>query len=220
MRPRALFRGIIARLVQYGAVKGFGQVVLLDKIALKVVGVLVSRAVVEVFHELGRGVAQVQRYGLAPGLFDHCQGAVDGRVGRITFGRSGQINSALRKYDPRFGHADHADSVHGGGGQQQGVRVGEAHIFGGQNNHAPCDKFDVFPAIEHPRQPVHGRVGVAAPHTFDKSGNDVVVLLAGFVVQSGVLLNEFAHQIIRDDEWLARFMVGCAEVGDQFQRIQ
>ena len=50
--------------------------------------------------------------------------------------------------------------VLGGGGEEQGERIGAANVLGRHPHQAPGDEQGIFAAVQHPRQPVEGRVRV------------------------------------------------------------
>ena len=65
--------------------------------AFDVVGVLVVLAVVELLHELGGGVAQVERDGLGGVGFDVGEDFSVGGVDGVGFGREGEVDDGLRE---------------------------------------------------------------------------------------------------------------------------
>ena len=88
------------------------------------------------------------------------------------------------------------------------------------------------PALQHPRQPVDRRVGVAAAQTFDERTGDVVMLVAAPVVVNALaldrLLGEGAREAHRplvggQDAHLERGQrppgVAVADLGEKVQRL-
>ncbi len=57
----------------------------------------------------------------------------------------------------------------GGHGQRQGGGIGIAYVFAGQDHQPPREKADVFAPLKHPRQPVKGRVRIAAANALDRA---------------------------------------------------
>ena len=92
--------------------------------AFDVVRVLVVLAVVEVLHEAGGRVAQVQRDGLGGGVFDIAQDGAVGGVEGVRLGREGEIDDGLREREIAFGRAEEIDGV--AGGQQRCRALGAA----------------------------------------------------------------------------------------------
>ena len=86
------------------------------------------------------------------------------------------------------------------------------------NHDAPRDKARVFAGVDHFRQPVERRIGIAAAHGFDERGNGVVVRVAVAVIHDGFLLDALlgGGQVQMDDALRARL---GGERGD-FQRVE
>ena len=51
-----------------------------------------------------------------------------------------------------------------------------------KDQQASGDKFRIFAAFKHAGQPIDGAVGVASANRFNKRRNDIVVLIASFVI--------------------------------------
>src|SRR5690606_11611474 len=99
--------------------------------------------------------------------------------------------------------------------KQQGIWVCVADIFGGQNKQSSSNKGWVFPSFNHPCQPVYCGVRITSSDRFDKGGNNVVMLLTGFVVERHVLLNLFEH------EFVINMMVAFRKsIANQFQYVK
>ncbi len=88
----------------------------------------------------------------------------------------------MRKVESAFGHTDNFTGVVGRNGKVEGSGIGEADIFGSENNEATGDEAGVFATFEHFGEPVESGVGVGAADTFNESGNGVVVLVFVAVV--------------------------------------
>ena len=78
-----------------------------------------------------------------------------------------------------FGQADEFAGLHGGDGQRQGVGIGVADIFAGEDHEAAGEEADVFAPFEHPGEPIEGRVGIAAANAFDQGAGGIVMGVAG-----------------------------------------
>ena len=105
----------------------------------------------------------------------------------------------MRQDQLRLGHANHIHRLETALRQQQGIGIGVADIFGSEDEHTPCDKQRIFTTRDHPGQPIHRAIRIAAAHGFDEGRNDVVMLLAGFIVKRHILLNMFQHGIVGDN---------------------
>ena len=170
-----------------------------------VVGVFVALAVACLVHQLGRGVAQVQRHGaVGRVVFHEREGLVDGRVGRVALGAGGQVDGRLGQRDARFGHADLVYRVEAGVGQQQGVGVRKPDVLRSEDHQPPGQKTRLFASGQHARQIVDRGIGVAAPHRFDEGRDDVVVLLAVLVVEGDVLLQAVGDVLVGDRQFALR----------------
>ena len=162
-------------------------------------GVFIAFAVPRLIHQLGRGVAQVQGYGpVGRIVFDEGERLVDGHVGRVALGRGGQVDRGFGQRDAGFGHADLVHRVEAGVGQQQGVGIGQADVFRGQDHQPAGDEARLFASGQHAGQVVDRCVGIAAPHRFDKGRDHVVVLFAVLVVEGDVLLQTVGDVLVGD----------------------
>ncbi len=85
--------------------------------------------------------------------------------------------------DGALGHAELVARIVCGVREEERGRVRETDVFGGESDESARDVERVLAALEHAREPVDGGVRVAAAHGFVECGDDVVVLLAGFVVE-------------------------------------
>src|SRR5262249_38329390 len=75
-------------------------------------------------------------------------------------------------------------------------------------------KQGVFARLEHPRQVIHGGVGVGVAHALDEGADQVVVLLACFVVEQGLLLGGLLGGSQRDR------LLGLRQMSGDFVRIE
>ena len=102
-------------------------------------GVFVILAVAQVAHQVGDRIAQVDRDRHGNGFLDIFFDFVIGRIDGITLGRGGQIYSGLSQGIIGFRHAQEIHGVLGGYGNQQGLGVGVAYVFGGKADHSSGD---------------------------------------------------------------------------------
>ena len=80
-------------------------------------GVLVSVAVMKVFHELGRGVPDGEGDREVAGFLHQGQGIFQCHIGSVALGGGGQIDRRLRQRNPSFRHADLGNHLEAGIGQ-------------------------------------------------------------------------------------------------------
>src|SRR5688572_10582694 len=110
---------------------------------------------------------------------DVFHGLGDGEVRGVGFGGGGHVDGGVAEGDLGFGHADFLDDVEGRGGEDDGVWVGVADVFGGEDGDSAGDEAGVFAGFEHAGDPVDGGVGVGASHRFNQRTGGVVVFVAG-----------------------------------------
>jgi hypothetical protein len=101
----------------------------------------------------------------------------------------------------------------GGYRHRQRHRVGQADVLRGQDDQPAGDEVDVLPRLQHAGQPVDGGVGVAAAHALDQRRDDVVVHVAGPVVEQVPVLHRPLDRLGRDG-------VAGAERGGRLQRVE
>ena len=90
-----LFGGIILRVPDAAVFQIVGQELLADEVAGIIMGIFIVVAVAELFHQLGRGVSQMQGDGQVTCLSHQFEGIVDGHIGRVAFGTGGEVNLSL-----------------------------------------------------------------------------------------------------------------------------
>ena len=73
--------------------------------------------------------------------------------------------------------------------------IGVAHVFAGQDHQPPGEKADILAPFEHPRQPIQGRVGIAAANALDQRADAVVVRIAVPIVLHRLSLQRFRGQL-------------------------
>ena len=159
-----------------------GKVVLGHKMPGMVVGIHVLRAVPQIFHRSGRGVAQMQRHRCLGCGFRSRHRRIHGQIRRVAFGRRGQVNNALTQGNAGLGHAQFLDGIKRGVGQNQGIGVGVSNVFRSGNNQASGYKCGRFAAHQHPSGPIQGGIGIRPADAFDEGRSHVVVGFASLVV--------------------------------------
>ena len=108
---------------------GIGQILLIDKMSLKIMGIFVILAISQLVHQFGRSIAQMQRHGQVSRLLHHLQGRVDGIVGRIAFRACRQIDGSLGQRYASFGPAYLGEGIKAGVGYQLGIGIGQTYIL-------------------------------------------------------------------------------------------
>ena len=118
--------------------------ILRDIGVFKIMGIQIPFAITQLFHETGRSVTDVKRYGKrtgpADGFFDSAITGVKG----IAFGSSCQIDGGLGQGQFTFGKPDKLKGLHRGNGDSQCSRVSITDILGGKPDHAPGDIKGIF----------------------------------------------------------------------------
>ena len=71
--------------------------------------------------------------------------------------------------------------------KQEGIGVGKANIFCGGDYHSSGYKERVFATLYHSGKPIYRTIWVRAANALYKCGDNVVVLLAIFVVERCVV---------------------------------
>src|SRR3972149_6214731 len=111
-----------------------------------------------------------------------------GVVGLRRWRGAGSARGALASWRARLEGRPEGAALGGGGGALGGVGVGEADVRGGEDDEAAGDEEGVLAAFQHAGEPVEGGVGVGAAEGLDEGGGDVVVPVAGAVVEGGAVL--------------------------------
>src|SRR5690242_7637183 len=96
----------------------------------------------------------------------------DGSGGGIALCTGCKIDGALRKNKTGLRITYLVYRVKRGIGHNERGRISITYIFTGEYQHPTGDEFYIFASLDHPRQPVHGSVRIAAAHGFDKCGYD------------------------------------------------
>ena len=124
----------------------------------------------------------MERDGQGPRLFDGRVDLAVTHVKRVALRGGGQINGRLGKGQFPFRGSEKMVGLHGIDRHGQRSRVRIPHILRREADHAPGKIQRVLARLEHPAQPVEGRIGIAPPKAFVEGGNQVVVFLAALVV--------------------------------------
>ena len=171
-----------------GFVKGLtldavGQVVRTGEAVGRVRVVLVALTVAELLHESGGSVEDVgrryERAGLAGQAHRPAVAAVDGDG----LGRGGQVDDRLSDRELPLRRPQALVGVPGRQRHLEGGRVGHADILAGKSHQTARHVERVLAPAQHARQPVQSGVRIGAAHRLVQGRDEVVVLLAGLVVQ-------------------------------------
>ncbi len=81
--------------------------------------------------------------------------------------------------------------------KRQGRRIGVAHVLAGEDHDPPGEEPHVLAPFQHPRQPVEGRVRVAAANALDQGADRVVMRVALAIVFDRLPLHRFFGQLAR-----------------------
>ena len=125
---------------------------------------------------------------------DRAVGGVDG----VGFGREREIDDGLGEREIAFGQAEEVDSIARGRCRGSALRLGEADVFDGHADDAAREIHRVFAGFQHAAEPVERGVGIGVAHGFVQRGDEVVVLLAGFVVEQDAVLQSVGDDRVGD----------------------
>ena len=152
-----------------------------------------------------------------PFLLHRGQGIKEGKGG-VAFGGRGQIETGFGQMKASFRQADIIKSLGRGCHHRQSLRVGQADILAGKNNHPAEDEAGILAGVNHFGQPIEGGVRVGAAQGFDEGGNGIKVGVAILVIQHRPALDRLLGHLCGD----INHTVGVWRSGldGQFQGIQ
>ena len=163
------------------------------------------------------GILQVIGHLLHP-LGFHGGQRIEKGEGCIALGSRGQIETGLGQMEPSLRHANVIESLGRAHDHPQGVGIGQAHVFRGENYHAAENKTGILARVDHARHPVQSRVGIRAPHGFDESGNRIEMRVPLLVIKHGLALNRFLGDGQVDGDAALRPCIGGLH--RQLQRVK
>ena len=158
----------------------------------RVVSVLVALAVALVGHETRGRVAEMQGHGLGGLVLDVLGDLVPGGVDGVRFRSQRQIAGGLGQGELAFGRAEEVIGLLGVERDAQRLRIGIAHVLGGEAHEPPRDVQGILAGLEHAPEPVEGAVGIRVAQRLVEGRDEVVVLLTRLVVEEGLLLDGLA----------------------------
>ena len=109
-------------------------------------------------------------------------------INRVALLAQGEVDRCLCEGQVAFRRADEPERFQGGDGKGEGMGVGVSYIFRCETDHPSQDIKRVFPAFQHPREPIERGVGVGAPHALMEGAYQVVVHLALLVIDRNIPL--------------------------------
>ena len=117
--------------------------------ALVVVGVFITLAVAEVFHQFRGSIAQMEWYRQVARALHLFQGGTNAHIGGIALRAGGEIDRCLRQGDASFGPANLHHGIERRIGDEQGIRVGQAYVLGCGDDQTAGDELRLLPPFNH-----------------------------------------------------------------------
>ena len=161
--------------------------------------VLVILPVVQILHQLRRGITQMQGYRRIARLFYRSHRSVYRQISRIALRRSRKIDHTLRQGYAGFRHSYFMHYLKASVRYQQGIRVCQTYIFGGRDNQASRYKFRVFSPQQHTCHPVNRRVRVSPADRLDHRRHDIIMLFPVFIVHQRVFMQLPVYRLVVDN---------------------
>jgi len=177
-------------------------------------GVAVFVAITQLFHQLGRRVAQMQRHFKRAVFGGAAQCGLEAHIHRVAFWRTRQIGDGLGHRQLALRAAETFLHIPGRQAQAQRARVGVADVFAGHAHHPPGDIQRVAAAVDHSREPVQSTVRVGATHRLVQ-GRDLVVKGFATLVEAPLGIAQQVMQQVGAD-----FAVILGQVRGVFQQVE
>ena len=154
-------------------------------------GVLVSDPPAELSGSAVMGILQIRRNRQAACLpYQFLCGK--NRVDRgVALGCTGHIGGRLRQDDLCLREAYPLTGQRTGDRDRDRLRIRISHILRCADHDPARNKLGVLSCFQHARQIVDGRVGIRSPHTLDKGGDRVVVIVTALVIAGRPPLDAF-----------------------------
>jgi len=131
-----------------------GQTFLINNSICKIVGVLISMAIADVFHELCRGIAQMEGHGQRSGCLDCPPHRSIGAIERIAFWSGGKIDDGLRNGKIALRQANKGKGIPRIKGNPQGAGISIANGLARKPYEAADDVERVLAGFKHADQPI------------------------------------------------------------------
>ena len=153
--------------------------------------------VIQILHELGRSIAEMERNRQITVFFDILSRSDSGAIGDIILFGFGQIDGQLKQEDIAFRHSDLGDSIVDLIGEQQSVVVSRSDIFGCETQKPSRKIQGILASHKHPLHPITCSVSVAVTQRFMDGRDDIVMFLSVPIVIY-VLLSRLEDELIGD----------------------
>ena len=160
-------------------------------------GILVALAVVQVLHQLGGRVADMQGHRSVRLLLNGLPGLHGGHLHGVGFARQGHVDHCFRQVHVAFGHPDEVARLIGRHPHLHGPGIRQAHVLRREAQHPPGDVQRILAALQHPHHPVDRRVRIRVPHGLMEGGNQVVMLLPVLVVHQALPAQALGQGLVR-----------------------
>ena len=161
--------------------------------------VFIAFAVADVFHESGNGVAEVQGNGIGFGFLHVVDDFAIGSVNGIGLWSECEIDGGLGEGEMAFGSAKKIESIFCGESDRERAGFGQADVFTGHAHHAAGEIERVFARFDHAREPIERGVGIGIADGLVERGDEIEMLLAGFVVTQKFALQNVFEEFAGDD---------------------
>ena len=111
-------------------------------------------------------------------VFDHRPGVPNTKCRTVAFRRGRQMDHCLGQVELAFWKPDVLDCVGSSDCNDQGLGVGHADVFAGQDDQSAGDEPGVFSGFQHARQPIQPGISVTPTDAFDEGADHVVVIVS------------------------------------------
>ena len=126
----------------------------------RVMGVLITLAIMQLLHQRGGRISNRQRNRLGQLSLRILFRCLVGHIQRVGLGSQRHIYHRLGQMHVAFRHAQKMARLIGGDRQLQCPGISHAHILAGEANHPPGHIQRILPCLQHPGQPVNRRIRV------------------------------------------------------------
>ncbi len=214
--PDLAFITDLARLVKHLSLEMRGQILLRHPVVPIGVRIEIARAMAKALS-IAAGVFEMIGHVALALVFHRAQGIEKGKD-RVRFRSGSQIERGLGERKAPFRQTHAVKRCRTRHGHRHGLRVSQADIFAGKNNHAAKQKPGILSGIDHFGQPIHGCIRIRAAQRFDKRGDRIVVVIAFLIIENGALLNALLrHFHVHQDDAIC---VRRCRFNRQLQRIE
>ncbi len=169
--------------------------------------------VAQLFHQLGRRVAQMHWHFAAFILLHKGAGLVVCHITGIALGCDRQINHGLPQRQLSLGTAQALEGQGSIVGNLHGARIGQTDIFPSHTYDTARQITGICSAVQHPGQPIQGSVRVGTTYRLMQSRNLVVEVVAPLVKTPGVQGQSILQEVCRDQ-------LGAGSLGGRIGLLQ